>query len=75
MWTVHQRIAELFLISKKRPLTESEETEFIHCMEANANRAYKLASLYNLSLIASMINNITWQHELCKEIEEINNPG
>lgn len=71
MWPVHARMAELWTKQKRRPLTESEQEEFIHCLEANANRAWKLALLENFSLMASMTNDTEWMHSLCKQIEEL----
>ncbi|MDF9411007.1 hypothetical protein E1B06_04635 [Brevibacillus laterosporus] len=71
MWTVHQRMVELWFINKTRELTDSEMTEMSHCLSANAQRAWEIAKLKNLSLIASMTNDIDWQHELCSRIEKI----
>lgn len=71
MWPVHKRIAELWMTKKKRPLSESEQKELEHCLEANANKAWKLASLENLSLVASMVNDTTWQHEICAKIDKV----
>jgi hypothetical protein len=70
MWPVHQRMAELHILHKKRPLTESEEKELYQCMEANANKAWKLAQLKNLSLLASITNDTQWQHEICAQIDK-----
>ncbi|PPB10931.1 DUF7667 family protein [Brevibacillus laterosporus] len=71
MWIVHQRMAELWFINKTRELTDSELTEMSHCLRANAQRAWEIAKLKNLSLIASMTNDADWQHELCSRIEKI----
>lgn len=71
MWTVHQRMAELTTINKKRPLTESEMDEMAICLEANAKKAWKLAALENLSLVASMSQDMEWMHEICRQIEEL----
>ncbi|MED1789211.1 hypothetical protein P4V47_17265 [Brevibacillus laterosporus] len=71
MWIVHQRMAELWFINKTRELTDSELTEMSHCLRANAQRAWEIAKLKNLSLIASLTNDTDWQHELCSRIEKI----
>lgn len=71
MWAVHQRLAELRMIQKKRTLTDEEQLEFEQCLDANMNKAFKVAKLKNLSYMASSINDIEWQHELCREIEII----
>jgi hypothetical protein len=66
---IHQRMAELWTISKTRSWTETEEQEWRLCQETNANLSWKLAKLYNLSLMASMTNDYDWLHELCRQIE------
>lgn len=71
MWAVHQRLGELWTIQKKRLLTEEELDEMSHCLEANAKKAWKLATLESLSLAASMTNDTEWLHEICKQIEEL----
>jgi hypothetical protein len=71
MWATHKRMAEIWHKQKKTPLTEEEETELRHCLEANCNLVWKLAKLENLSLMASMIDDYDWQLDLCRQIEEI----
>ncbi|QOS99840.1 hypothetical protein JNUCC42_03460 [Brevibacterium sp. JNUCC-42] len=73
MWIVHQRMAELWFTNKTRELTDSEMTEMSQCLSANATRAWEIAKLKNLSLIASMTNDTDGQHELCSRIEKIEN--
>lgn len=71
MWPAHQRLAELWLKQKKKPLSKEELDEMTHCLEANARRAWKLALLENYSLMASMVQDTEWQHEICRQIEEL----
>ncbi|MBG9776227.1 DUF7667 family protein [Brevibacillus laterosporus] len=71
MWIVHQRMAELWIINKTRELTNSEMEEMSHCLSANAKRAWEIAKLINLFLVASLTNDTEWQHELCSRIEKI----
>ncbi|GAB7387334.1 hypothetical protein BSNK01_11700 [Bacillaceae bacterium] len=71
MWPIYQRLAELWIINKKRPLTEAEQQEMYHCLEANAKRAWKVALLENLSLMASMTNDTQWHLEICAELEKL----
>lgn len=68
---IHERMAEIWMIQKKRKLLKEEEIEMIQCMDANANYCYKLAKLHNLSLIASMTSDIEWQYEICSDIEQL----
>ncbi|MCR8982864.1 hypothetical protein [Brevibacillus laterosporus] len=62
MWIVHQRMAELWFINKIRELTDSEKTEMSYCLIANAKRAWEIAKMKKLSLIASMTSDPDWQH-------------
>ena len=71
MWSVHQRLGELWMIQKNRPLTEDEEKELCICLEANMRKAWKLAELKNLSLMASIVQDTEEQNRICKQIEEI----
>lgn len=72
MWSVHQRLAELWFIqSFTRELTSDEKDELKICLDANMREAQKLADLYNLSLIASMTDDTKWNLELCSEIDKI----
>ncbi|WP_019123732.1 DUF7667 family protein [Brevibacillus massiliensis] len=71
MWVVHQRMAELWVLNKRRPLKDDEMTEFCHCMDAHVNRAWQIAKLKNLSLLAHMTNDTEWQHELCAKLEKL----
>lgn len=71
MWTVHQRMAELHNINRKRELTEKEMDEMAQCIQANFSRTWEIAKLKNLSLFASMTGDTDWQHELCAKIDKI----
>ena len=66
---IHERMAELRIIQKRRKLTDTEKLEMEHCLDVNADHCLRLAYLYNMSLMASMTEDQEWQHELCKEIE------
>nr|WP_150959385.1 hypothetical protein [Aneurinibacillus sp. XH2] len=68
---VVQRIAELWTIQRGRQLTQDETMEFAHAMNANAKYWWEMAYLRNLSLMASMTNDIAWQHEVCLEIDRL----
>lgn len=81
MHPIHKRLAELWQkgkhTNKNSPihgLSDKEVREFIICLDANLGLAWKLARLENLSLVASIIKDIEWQHELCAEIDQLNNP-
>lgn len=68
-----ERIAELWIIQtgrSKRQLTLNELVEWRHCMDMLASDMYKQAELFNLSLVASMSNDVEWQHDICRKIDE-----
>jgi hypothetical protein len=67
---VHRRLAELWTLSRNRKLTQSETEEFDQCLQVNAKLCWEMAYLENLSLLASMTNNIEWQHDICREIDQ-----
>lgn len=71
MWVVHQRLAELWSVSKQRELTLAEMDEISHCLDANLKRAWDVAKLKNLSLVAYMVNDTDWQHSICKKLEKL----
>ncbi|WP_284644726.1 DUF7667 family protein [Paenibacillus silviterrae] len=71
MLSVHWRMAELWTLERQRGLTDSEEAELSACLHYNAVYARKLAGLYNLSLAASMTRDTEWQHEICRQIERL----
>lgn len=71
MWSVHRRMAELWWKKKHVGLTEEEQRELHHCLDANMRKVQKLADLENLSYAASLINDTEWQHEICKKIEKL----
>lgn len=72
MWPTHQRLAELwFKHSYGDGWNDDEELEFKHCLDANMRKAQRLADLYNLSLIASMVEDTDWNLEICAEIEKV----
>jgi hypothetical protein len=58
MWIVHQRMDELWVLNRHRPLTNEEMTEMLHCLSANVERAWEIAKLKNLSLLASMTGDV-----------------
>jgi dephospho-CoA kinase len=66
----HENLARLWVLNKKRPLTPKEMKEVQECLAANANYVWEMAYLENMSLMASMTNDVDWQHEICREIDE-----
>ncbi|MFN2746949.1 hypothetical protein ACINLE_17585 [Bacillus sp. z60-18] len=71
MWGVHQRLAELWSLSKQRSLTAEEMSEFRICLDANMNKCWEVATLKNQSLLAHITKDNDWQFEICSELEEV----
>lgn len=71
MLPIHRRMAELWMKKSKSELTDTEYDELIMCLNANANYAWKLAKLENISYVAYSTNDTDWLHEICKEIEKL----
>lgn len=67
----HQRLAELHVISKRRGLTADEQQEMACCLHLNAEYAFSMAYLENMSLVASLVHDVDWQFEICLDIEEL----
>lgn len=71
MGIIYNRLAELYILQSLRKLSSMEETELAECLAANTNYEWKRARLLNFSLMASMTNDMDWQHEICMQLEEI----
>ena len=69
MLPVHQRLAELWTIKKRRDLTREEQDELNLCLEANAGFVWDILKLQNLSLLASATGDHEWLHEICRKME------
>ncbi|CAG7635403.1 hypothetical protein ACFQI7_06590 [Paenibacillus allorhizosphaerae] len=75
MLSVHWRLAELWTLQQQRELTDIERSEMSACLHYNAEYARKLASLYNWSMVASMTGDTEWQHEICRQIDKLEEQG
>lgn len=71
MNVVVDRFIELSVVEQYRRLTKNERYEKNECLKYLTERQWKLAKLKNLSLMASMIDNTEWQHEICAEIDRL----
>ena len=71
MWALHRMMAELYHKKKTGTATRRDLKELDMCLEANMNMAWRISRLENLSLIASLIDDDNWQHEICAEIDEL----
>lgn len=65
------RLAELWVEQKVRgTLTEERQTEFILCMNWLVGRMYSEALLKNYSIMASISEDLNWQHDICGELDK-----
>lgn len=71
MNVVADRFIELMLASRRRELEVMELRELGECIAYLDRHRWKLTRLYNLSLLASMTDDVEWQHEICAEIETL----
>ncbi|MGN7457903.1 DUF7667 family protein [Paenibacillus pasadenensis] len=67
----HARLAELYTINKRREMSCAELAEIDHCLQQNAKYVHELAYLENLSIMASMTSDVDWQHEICRDIDDL----
>jgi hypothetical protein len=67
----HIRLAELFLTQRRRPLTDEETLEMVHCLTANAEYCWDLVTLQNLSFAAYQAGDMEWLHEICAQIDAL----
>lgn len=67
---VHERLAQLRIKQKTSGLTPGEQQEMEVCLDWHVNYCWKHALLNNYSLMASMTNDIDWQHDICGELDK-----
>ncbi|MBW4083808.1 hypothetical protein [Paenibacillus sp. S150] len=75
MLAIHQRLAELYTLSRQRPLTGDEETEQRHCLQANAMYCWEMARLNNEAVLAAHTNDARWQQEISAQMYEVRVTG
>lgn len=71
MEPIFRRLAELWQKQKCGDLTDQEAMDFTHCLNANLNYWWEMSYLENMSLLASMANNVDWQNEICIDIDKL----
>ncbi|OKP96833.1 hypothetical protein [Paenibacillus sp. P46E] len=75
MLYAHERMAELWTISKQRPLKNSEKLEMEICQQANVMYCWDWARIKQLSLMAAATKDVQLQHEICTQLEELQLTG
>lgn len=71
MNVVADRFIELAIAEQYRQLTKIEQCEKQECLKYLEERQWKLARLYNFSLMAYETNDHDWHHNVCAEIERL----
>lgn len=66
-----QRIAELRISQKTHSLDQVQQKELDLCLDWLVNKCWTDALLKNYSLMASMTNDMNWQHEVCLEMDDL----
>lgn len=75
MLPVHERLAELFTLSRLRQLTASEEMEQQQCLQVNATYCWEIARLQNEILLAEQTTDTQWHQEICAQMFELRITG
>ncbi|WP_339172663.1 hypothetical protein NSQ55_08785 [Paenibacillus sp. FSL H7-0943] len=75
MLPVHERLAELFTLSRRRQLTAAEETEQQQCLQINATYCYEMARLQNEFLLAEQTADLQWHQDICAQMFELRVTG
>ncbi|MFD0710580.1 hypothetical protein [Paenibacillus sp. GCM10027626] len=72
---VHRRLAELtekaLRIGNWQQLPMQEQKEVEHCIRINAKIVRKHDELHQLLKIAYAMNDVEWQHDICRQIEQL----
>lgn len=71
MLILNCRLAELWIAQRVRDLTDEELDEMNMVLTANANYIQRMSALHELSYQASCVNDADWQHDICRQIEEL----
>ncbi|MEC0134693.1 MULTISPECIES: hypothetical protein [Paenibacillus] len=75
MLPVHERLAELFTLSRRRQLTAAEETEQQQCLQINATYCYEMARLQNEIQLAEQTADLQWHQDICAQMFELRVTG
>ncbi|KUP26350.1 hypothetical protein [Paenibacillus sp. DMB5] len=75
MLLIHQRLAELYTISRMRPLTPAELTEQEHCLHANSVYCWEISRLNMEGQLAARTGDALWQEEIQAQLLEVQCSG
>ncbi|WP_340022377.1 hypothetical protein MHI24_25610 [Paenibacillus sp. FSL K6-1096] len=75
MLAVHQRLAELYTLSLKRPLAAAEQDELQYCLHVNTVYCWEMARLHMEGLLAADTQDEVWQQEISAQLLEVRVSG
>lgn len=75
MLAVHQRLAELYTLNMKRPLTPPEQDELQYCLHVNTVYCWEMARLHMEGLLAAETQDEAWQQEISAQLLEVRVSG
>lgn len=75
MLPVHERLAELFTLSRRRRLTASEEAEQQQCLQVNATYCWEMCRLQNEAQLAELTNDTVWNQDITAQMFELRVTG
>ncbi|MEK4043995.1 hypothetical protein NSU18_10045 [Paenibacillus sp. FSL H8-0048] len=75
MLAVHQRLADLYTLSLKRPLAPAEQDELQHCLHINTVYCWEMARLHIEALLAADTHDTQWQQEISAQLLEVRVSG
>lgn len=67
----HERLAELYLISRSRFLSDAEDDEMQACLKVNADVMREIGFIKGESYMAHTLEDVEWQHKICERIEKV----
>lgn len=75
MLPVHQRLAELYTLSRRRQLTASEEVEQQQCLQVNATYCWEMSRLQNVAHLAALTDDAVWNQDITAQMFELRVTG
>ncbi|WP_379132923.1 hypothetical protein [Paenibacillus sp. sgz500958] len=75
MLPVHERLAELYTLSRQRKLDLVEAAEMQQCLQVNAKYCWEMSCLNNEALLAMATGDKEWQQSISYAITELRLTG
>ncbi|OKP91823.1 hypothetical protein A3844_01540 [Paenibacillus helianthi] len=75
MLPIHLRLAEIYHINKKGPITLEEAKDLEYCLRENARYCWDSLMIQNLSVLAGSTHDHEWQLDLQRKLEVLRLTG